>query len=97
MGPGTNWPIVMPVTRRLRDVTQEANEARSLMSYGPSWSSIWRRSAGFVDKILHGTKPTGIPVERPMKLELIINLTVAKALGLTLPRMILARADELIE
>jgi putative ABC transport system substrate-binding protein len=72
-------------------------EAGGLMSYGPSWLSIWRRSADFVDKILRGTKPTEIPVERPMKLELVINLTVAKALGLTLPRMIMARADALIE
>jgi putative tryptophan/tyrosine transport system substrate-binding protein len=67
------------------------------MSYGPSWPSMWRRAADFVDKILRGAKPADIPVEQPTTFELVINIKTAKALGLTLPRMLLVRADELIE
>jgi len=72
-------------------------EAGGLMSYGPSWPSIWRRSAEYVDKILRGTTPAEIPVEQQMKLELVINVNTATALGLKPPRILLARADELIE
>ncbi len=67
------------------------------MSYGPNWPSIWRRAAEFVDKILRGAKPADIPVEQPTTFELVINLKTAKALGLSLPRIFLVRADELIE
>jgi putative ABC transport system substrate-binding protein len=72
-------------------------ETGGLMSYGPNWPSMWRRTAEFVDKILRGAKPADIPVEQPMTFELVINLKTAKALGLTLPRILLVRADELIE
>ena len=67
------------------------------MSYGPSFSEQFRRAANYVDKILRGTKPGDIPVEQPSRFELVINLTTAKALGLTIPESFLLRADEVIE
>jgi putative ABC transport system substrate-binding protein len=67
------------------------------MSYGPSFPDQFRRAAEFVDKILRGTKPADIPVEQPTKFDLVINLTTTKVLGLELPPMLLARADEVIE
>ena len=76
---------------------REYIEGGGFMSYGPNVPDLFRRSADFVDKILRGTEPGDIPVEQPSKLELILNLKTAKALGLTLPPMMLARADEVIE
>jgi ABC-type uncharacterized transport system substrate-binding protein len=58
---------------------------------------VWRRTAEFADKILHGTKPAEIPVEQPTKFELVVNLTTAKAIGLAIPETFLVRADEVIE
>jgi len=72
-------------------------EAGGLMSYGANYPSLFRRSADYVDKILRGAKPASLPVEQPTKFDLIINLTAAKALGLTVPASLLAVADELIE
>ena len=68
-----------------------------LVSYGPNYPALFRRAAEMVDKILHGTKPGDIPVEQPTSFELAINLKTAKALGLTVPRSLLGRADEVIE
>jgi putative ABC transport system substrate-binding protein len=68
-----------------------------LMAYGPSRPSQFRRAAELVDKILRGTKPADIPVEQPTKWDLVVNLTTAKALGLTVPETLLATADEVIQ
>jgi ABC-type uncharacterized transport system substrate-binding protein len=76
---------------------REYVDSAGLMSYGPSIPDLFRRAAEYVDKILRGMKAGDIPVEQPTKFELVINLTVAKALGLKLPESFLLRADEVIE
>ena len=83
----------LPTMHGVREIV----EAGGLMSYGPNLSDLFRRAADFVDKILRGAKPGDIPVQQPTKFDLVINLITAKALGLTVPPLLLARADEVIE
>jgi putative ABC transport system substrate-binding protein len=91
--------ITFSLSARLPTIfnTRSFVQASGLMSYGPNFSDQFRRTAELVDKILRGTKPGDIPVEQPSRFELVINLTTAKALGLTIPESFLLRADEVIE
>jgi putative ABC transport system substrate-binding protein len=83
----------LPTMHSLR----ESVEAGGLMSYGPNILNLWQCAAELVDKILRGAKPANIPVEQPTKFDLVVNLTTAKAIGLTIAESFLGRADEVIE
>jgi ABC-type uncharacterized transport system substrate-binding protein len=93
-------PIIAEAARhRLPTIYYERNfvVAGGLISYGPDFLHQYRRAAAYVDRILKGEKPADLPVQAPTKYELVVNLKTAKALGLTIPRSVLARADEVIE
>src|SRR5262249_38051002 len=83
----------LPVISGERPYTDEG----ALISYGPSYGDQMRRSTEHVDKILKGARPSNLPIEQPNKFDLVINLKTAKALGLTIPPSLLARADQVIE
>ena len=97
----TNRLLIITLAQAARLPTifgaRENVEAGGLMSYGPSFSDLFRSAAEYVDKILRGAKPADLPIEQPTKFELVINLKTAKALGLTIPPGVLAITDEVIE
>ena len=89
------WPLAarLPTNYPTRGYV----EAGGLMSYGPNFPASFRRTADYVHKILLGAKPGDLPVEQPTRYDLVVNLTTAKVLGLTIPESFLLRADEVIE
>jgi len=89
----------LALARRLPTIvpTKEMLDAGALISYGPNTPGLYRRAAYFIDKILKGARPTDLPVEQPTRFELLINLRTAKALGIDVPPMLLARSDGVIE
>jgi putative ABC transport system substrate-binding protein len=91
--------VELAMRHRLPSVygTAEFVQEGGFMALGPSYSDLYRRAAMYVDKILKGIKPGDLPVEQPVKFELVINLKTAKALGLDVPPTLLVRADEVIE
>ena len=103
VGPGSSMSqhrdlvVTLAAKYRLPAVYHSSRFAGALLAYGANSIDQYRRAAGYIDRILKGEKPANLPVQAPTKYELIINLKTAKALGLTVPQSLLARADELIE
>ena len=91
--PAMTWNGALPAIFAFRRYVTEG----ALMSYGPDAADIVRRSASYVDRILKGERPAALPVQAPLKYDLVLNLKTANALGLTVPPTLLARADEVIE
>jgi ABC-type uncharacterized transport system substrate-binding protein len=89
----------LAVKNRLPGIYEDKGyvDAGGLMSYGPNFPDLFCRAASYVDRIFKGAKPGDLPIERPTKFELAINMKTAKALGLTIPPSVLARADQVIE
>jgi len=96
-----NGPAIVGLATRMRVPIVSSNavsgESSALMSYGASVPDNFRRAAAYVDKILKGANPGDLPIEQPVKFELVLNLKTAKALGLKIPQSILLRADRVIE
>ncbi len=91
--------VAFALTRRLPTIfsARDFVQAGGLLSYGPNYPCVFRRAADYVDKIMRGAKPSDLPIEQPTKFDLVINLTIARALGVTIPEKLLALADEVIE
>ena len=91
--------VALAVKGRLPSVSgnRQYADAGGVMSYGPNFYELYRRAAGYVDRILRGAQPGDLPIEQPTKFELVLNLKTAKALGLTVPQSLLQRADQVIE
>jgi ABC transporter substrate binding protein len=95
--PGEVGQVIGVVVALGRLPVRHGVEAGGLISYGTNYHHLFRRAAGYIDRILKGTPPGDLPVQLPTAFELVINLKTAKALGLDVPPMLLARADEVIE
>ena len=88
--------VDLAATHRLPAMYASREYVGGLLAYGVNYADVYRRAAGFADKIFKGATPANLPVEQPTKFEFVINLTTAKTLGLTIPPSVLARADEVI-